>query len=60
MHDHTEKRVDIVLQVMQKTKRGNGLEFDKEFYKLMMDMKEKGVNLWYTEGEEAFCRRLSR
>ena len=60
MHDHTEKRVDIVLQVMQKTKRGNGLEFDKEFYKLMMDMKEKGVNLWYTEGEEAFYRRLTR
>ncbi len=53
-----DQRVDLILKINHELKIGKGHEFDREFYKEMMTMKDSGQNLWFTQGEEDFYREL--
>jgi len=58
MHEITEKRVNLVLEIVKSTGHANGPKFDRAFYREMMKRKEQGENLWFTDCEELFYRGL--
>ncbi len=55
-----ELRINLILEIVHRLKTAVGCKFEREFYKKMMEMKEKGINLWITKGEEDFYRILCR
>ncbi len=55
-----ELRIDLILEIIHRLGTAIGCKFEREFYRKMMEMKEKGINLWVTQGEEDFYRRLCR
>lgn len=52
--NNIDQRVDLILKITYKLKTAIGHEFDREFYREMMAMKDSGTNLWFTQGEEDF------
>lgn len=53
-----ELRIDLILEIVHRLDTAIGCEFEREFYKKMMEMKEQGQNLWTTDGEENFYKEL--
>lgn len=51
------QRTDLILSIWDRVKTFP--EFDKEFYKEMMKLKESGNNIWFGEKEEIFYRSLA-
>ncbi len=55
-----ELRINLILEIVHRLKVATGCKFEREFYKKMMEAKGNGNNLWVTQGEEDFYRRLCR
>lgn len=49
-------RIVIIEEATRKVGKCFGKDFDRVFFELMTEAKEKGLDLWY-EGEEDFYRR---
>jgi hypothetical protein len=54
--NNNDLRVDLILKITHGLKTAKGHNFDREFYKEMMTMKDSGQDLWFTQGEEDFYR----
>jgi len=58
--EHDELRIDLILEIVHRLGVATGCKFEREFYRKMMEAKAKGINLWITQDEEDFYRRLCR
>lgn len=58
MSSITEKRIDIIHVILEKSK--NVKEFDIEFYKIMTEYEKQGENLWFSDNEREYYKKLMK